>query len=1132
MPTRKSTSILAILPLAALLGLGLALLFAVNARAGTLTVTNTGDSGPGSLRQAIADALPGDTIEFALAYPATITLTSGELAITKALAIAGPGPDLLALSGNGAGRVFRVDAPGGVEQITVTLSGFTVRDGMAYSGGGLWNDERLTLVNLAFQGNTGGNGDGGGMLNFASSASLSGVTFRDNDADDGGGLANLGCNPTLVDVVFEGNLADFRGGGLYNEMSSPTLTDVTFLRNTGSYYGGGMYNYHSSSPVLTNVRFERNSGSGGGGMRDEWDSHPTLTNVVFRGNTASSGGGMVTDGNATLTNVVFGGNRAANSGGGMFSIGSSPTLTNVTFAGNRAEDSGGGMYNTGASPTLRNGILWGNGASGTGGEIYNDNSTPTIVHSLIRGSGGSGPGWDGALGTDGGGNLDADPQFLFPMNPHAAPTTAGDLHLWVDSPAVDAGDNGSVPPGVTADLDGAPRIANGLVDMGAYELQPGLHLLKAAADQASAGGLVPPGQAVTYTLTVRNSYPDTVMTGGVVSDTLPAGLAFAGPIRLDPPEAGTVGTAPPILASDLTLQPGQAVTVTLPVTVQSDAAPGARLVNRATVASNEVVTPRLALHALVVCSPHLTVTSDADAGPGSLRQAIAHACSGGTVDVALMTPATITLAVAELAITKPLTIAGPGPDLLAISGNDAVRVFRVDDRDGMGRIAVNLSGLTIRDGKADRGGGLWNGENLRLDSVAFADNSAEWREGGGMYNNGGSARLTSVTFEGNSAGTGGGLYNYDDASLKLLDVTFEGNSARTGGGMHNQIGSPILANVTFEGNSAYDDGGGMANQSSIVALSGVTFRDNTAYKGGGMYNEDCPSLGLMGVVFEGNAADYGGGMWSDSSSSTLTGATFRGNSTGSDGGGLYGVSSSMRLTGVTFEGNSAGNGGGMRIWWGNWTLTDVTFEGNSARTGGGVLNNSSNSTLVNVLFRGNRASLDGGGMHNDSGVHVLTHATFSGNWAEGDGGAMYNEDSHLTIQNSILWGNRATSGGDQITNNNTTPAITHSDVEGSGGSGAAWDASLGTDGGGNLDADPLFRIPLDPADAPTQGGDLRLRPGSPAIDAGDNGFLPSWVTTDLDGNPRTVHGIVDLGAYEAGPFVYLHLPVVVKGAIP
>ena len=83
----------------ALLCLGLAVLLAgllaaglrLEVHAGSLTVTNTNDAGPGSLRQAVADAAPGDTVEFALTYPATITLTTGELVIAKPLNVAGPG---------------------------------------------------------------------------------------------------------------------------------------------------------------------------------------------------------------------------------------------------------------------------------------------------------------------------------------------------------------------------------------------------------------------------------------------------------------------------------------------------------------------------------------------------------------------------------------------------------------------------------------------------------------------------------------------------------------------------------------------------------------------------------------------------------------------------------------------------------------------------------------------------------------------------------------------------------------------------------------------------------------------------------------------------------------------------------
>jgi uncharacterized repeat protein (TIGR01451 family) len=199
------------------------------------------------------------------------------------------------------------------------------------------------------------------------------------------------------------------------------------------------------------------------------------------------------------------------------------------------------------------------------------------------------------LGSDLGGNLDADPRFVGAVDPAVAPTLAGNLRLRWGSPAVDAGDNGLVPPGVTTDLDGAPRFVQGTVDMGAYELQPGLYLDKDAGIAGAA-----PGQRFTYTLRVINAFTATAMTGGLLSDTLPAGLVFAGPITLDPPGAGLVGAAPPILVSDLTLNPGQVVTVTFPVTVTPGLTPFTTLANTAAMTSSQVLTPRLAHHMIVV----------------------------------------------------------------------------------------------------------------------------------------------------------------------------------------------------------------------------------------------------------------------------------------------------------------------------------------------------------------------------------------------------------------------------------------------------------------------------------------------------------------------------------------------------
>jgi uncharacterized repeat protein (TIGR01451 family) len=203
-----------------------------------------------------------------------------------------------------------------------------------------------------------------------------------------------------------------------------------------------------------------------------------------------------------------------------------------------------------------------------------------------------------------------------------------------------------------------------------------------------------------------------------------------------------------------------------------------------------------------------------------------------------------------------------------------------------------------------------------------------------------------------------------------------------------------------------------------------------------------------------------------------------------------------------------------------------------------MVNSNSNPTLKNVTFSGNQATNNGGGMVNSSNFvrgPTLTNVTFSGNQAS-NGGGMYNDDSNPTIQNSILWGNTATISGPQVHLVSSTPSYTYSLIEGSGGSGAGWDTSLGTDGGNNIDTDPIFIGPVGASAAPTIDGDYRLQPGSPAIDAGDNdadtdtntsGVQP-LSATDLDGYARFVDDpdtadtgngtapVVDLGAYEVG----------------
>src|SRR5438270_1120640 len=161
---------------------------AVPVHATTITVTNTNDSGPGSLRQALADANNGDTINFAVT--GTIGLTSDELLVTRSITISGPGAENLAVNGNAKSRVFHI-----VSGQTVTISGLTITNGhVSDSGGGIYNDHAvLTLNDCTISDNSATGNIGGGIH---------------NDGKDVG-HATLQINNCLI--------TNNSGGGIYND---------------------------------------------------------------------------------------------------------------------------------------------------------------------------------------------------------------------------------------------------------------------------------------------------------------------------------------------------------------------------------------------------------------------------------------------------------------------------------------------------------------------------------------------------------------------------------------------------------------------------------------------------------------------------------------------------------------------------------------------------------------------------------------------------------------------------------------------------------------------------------------------------------------------------------------------------
>ena len=143
----------------------------------TIVVTNTNDNGQGSLRQALADAQNGDTID-ATTISGVIILTSGQLLVDKSVTINGAGSDALAVDGNATSRVFQIDS-----SKTGTISGLTIRNGQGGEGGAILNADTatLTIINSTLSGNAAG--FGGGIFN-SGTLTIINSTFSSNMASE------------------------------------------------------------------------------------------------------------------------------------------------------------------------------------------------------------------------------------------------------------------------------------------------------------------------------------------------------------------------------------------------------------------------------------------------------------------------------------------------------------------------------------------------------------------------------------------------------------------------------------------------------------------------------------------------------------------------------------------------------------------------------------------------------------------------------------------------------------------------------------------------------------------------------------------------------------------------------------
>lgn len=278
---------------------------------------------------------------------------------------------------------------------------------------------------------------------------IEGLTITGGSATFGGGIGILGADPWIRDCVIIGNEASNQGGGIYASQCSPLFERCRIEGNTASRGGG-------AATFLTNwARFEQctivdnvASTDGGGLFHSGYGYFVRINRCLIANNTAGAlGGGVAFDnGPGDILGCVIRDNSAELGGGvSFFDIGG--RIVNTTIVRNSTTSGqSGALFGFDVQPLIRNSIFRDNGPAPYDGFSVN----LAVEYSNLEG------------GVPGVGNIDADPQFVNPGD--------DDFRLEPGSPSVDSGFNGWLPAYALDDFNDTPRIQNGTVDMGPFEV--------------------------------------------------------------------------------------------------------------------------------------------------------------------------------------------------------------------------------------------------------------------------------------------------------------------------------------------------------------------------------------------------------------------------------------------------------------------------------------------------------------------------------------------------------------------------------------------------------------------------------------------------------------------------------------
>ena len=459
----------------------------------TYTVTNTNDSGAGSLRQALDDAnnnAGADIIVFDASASGTITLTTGQLDIFDDVTITGLGATNSIISGNNASRIFYIY--NAAASLTVSISGLTMTDGSSGVGGAIvnWGND-LTLSSVVLTGNE-ATDDGGAIHNEipgSGNGRYAPLTIIDSEISNNTAVSNGGGfsvffagDVTITDTVVTGNTSDNRGGGGYfYKVRDVSIVNSSFQNNDVTDAGGGVSFLYADNISIDSSTFDQNSAVlNGGGVFAVYSDSFTMTNSTVSGNQGSDGAGMklayngdVLIANSTIANNIGAANGS--DGGALYLSGSSGDLRIMfsTISGNSSEDTVVRLFvDSQFTAEITGTIISDNmtqGASGTEAEdLYlGTNSSFTVTNSLVMGT------TSGAAFTDGGGNIFGVSAQLGALADNGGSTFT--MEPADGSPVIDAGPlTWTAFTGDGFDQRGGAfvRVYNGQSDMGALEVQP------------------------------------------------------------------------------------------------------------------------------------------------------------------------------------------------------------------------------------------------------------------------------------------------------------------------------------------------------------------------------------------------------------------------------------------------------------------------------------------------------------------------------------------------------------------------------------------------------------------------------------------------------------------------------------